>query len=486
MTAAQLKIREWKKCPRKFVADNFGVEPDFWQGEALDALGADFVRFRLALSACAGPGKTAVLAWIGWWFLSCFGEKGEHPKGSAMSVTGQNLKDNLWAEMAKWRSRSAFLLAAFEWTAERIFARHHPATWFLAARSFSKTANAEEQGRTLSGQHSAFVFYLIDESGDIPPAVLRAAEQGLSKCKAGIIVQAGNPTSKEGMLYHSCVNNREQWTVVKITADPDDANRTPRVDIEWAREQIKKYGRDNPWVMAYILGQFPPSSFNALLSVEDVEAAMKRHLREDAYSFAQKRLGIDAARFGDDSWVIFPRQGLASFIPVQMRNPKSHDVSARVAAAKVKWGSEMEFFDDTGGWASGAIDSFRQAGYTPTPINFSGSPIDPRYLNKRAEMWFEMADWVKHGGVLPPVSELVAELTIPTFTFHKGKFQIEEKDQIKTRLGRSPDFADALALTFAMPDMPAAGKSLRGDIGHSGRALTDFDPLAETRETVAA
>jgi hypothetical protein len=54
--------------------------------------------------------------------------------------------------------------------------------------------------------------------------------------------------------------------VVSITADPDDPKRTPRVDIEWAREQIKLYGRENPWVMAYILGLFPPGSINALLS----------------------------------------------------------------------------------------------------------------------------------------------------------------------------------------------------------------------------
>jgi hypothetical protein len=49
------------------------------------------------MQACAGPGKSAVLAWCGWWFLSVQGSRGEHPKGIALSITGDNLKANLWA-----------------------------------------------------------------------------------------------------------------------------------------------------------------------------------------------------------------------------------------------------------------------------------------------------------------------------------------------------------------------------------------------------
>jgi hypothetical protein len=73
-------------------------------------------------------------------------------------------------------------------------------------------------------------------------------------------------------------------------------------------------------------------------------------------------------------------------------------------------------------------------------------------------MWFAMADWVKGGGVLPNLPELVGELSTPTYTFVRGKFQMEPKDQVKERLGRSPDLADALALTFGLPDMPAPMK----------------------------
>src|SRR5678816_1892035 len=93
---------------------------------------------------------------------------------------------------------------------------------------------------------------------------------------------------------------------------------------------------------------------------DDIDAAMRRHLREDAYNWAQKRLGIDVARYGDDLTIIFPRQGLAAFRPQEMRHARgstvSVDIATKVMGAKQTWGSELELFDATGGWAAGAVD----------------------------------------------------------------------------------------------------------------------------------
>ncbi len=481
VTPGQSKINHWREKPAAFVYDNFQVTPDKWQEEALDAFASnDQSKQRISMQACAGPGKSAILAWCGWNFLMCYGDKGRHPKGAAVSITADNLKDNLWAEFSKWRDRSEVLKSSFTWTKERIFAKDHPATWFLSARSFSKTANTEEQGRTLSGLHSEYVLALIDESGDIPLAVVKAAEQALATDKVfGKIIQAGNPTSLDGILYAAATSLRHLWYIVRITGDPDDPNRSPRIDADWAREQIKTYGKDNPWVMAYILGLFPPSSINALLGPDEIEAAMGRHLREEVYGTAQKRLGVDVARFGNDRTVIFPRQGLAAFKPAEMRGARTNEIAARVAMAKSKWNSEVELVDDTGGWGAGVIDSLIQSGHSPMPINFSGKAMDPRYLNKRAEMWFTMAEWVKRGGALPNIPMLSRELSAPTYFFQNGKFQLESKEQIKARLGFSPDMADALALTFAIPEMPST-IAIPGLIQSSG-LLADYDPFDPER-----
>jgi len=473
-------MRHYRQDILSYVGNEFQVEPDNWQRKGLLAFAnKDQKILRLSLQACAGPGKSALLSWAGWWFLCTQGEKGSHPKGAALSITNDNLKDNLWSELSKWQQRSKICTDLFQWTQSRIFAKDHPETWFLSARSFSKKSNSEEQGRVLSGVHSKYVLFLIDESGDIPPVIMKSVDQAFSTADKvmGRVIQAGNPTSTTGMLYAAQSTLANLWHVIRITGDPDDPDRSPRIDIKWAADQIKQYGRSDPWVQSYILGRFPESGINTLLSVDEVEDAMKRHLQEPQYRFAQKRLGIDVARFGDDSTIIFPRQGLRAFNFVEMRNARSNEIAARVALAKSRWDSELEFVDGTGGFGSGVIDSLIQGGHSPYEIHFSSKAIDPRYFNKRSEMLFELAQWVKRGGALPENPELKKELTTPTYSYKNGKFIVEPKDRIKDRLGFSPDKADALALTFALPEMP--GRDDPRTIFGSGRNTDpDFDPLA--------
>lgn len=471
------KIRGWLVDPVVFVQEVFGVEPDIWQAKGLRIL-ARGGRVRLALKACAGPGKTALLAWAGWWFLLCHGgERPEdHPNGLAISCDQDNLRDGLWKELARWRGTSPLLGMLFEQTKEKIFAKDYPSTWFLSARSYAKSADVETVGRTLSGLHGRNIFYLVDESGDMPLQIARSAEQGLTDCECGMLLTAGNTTSTNGLLYHVSGVGRDGWDVITITGDPDDPERSPRVDIEWARNQIRLYGRENPWVMAYVLGQFPPGSINSLLSVDEVEKAMARHLKAQDYDWSQKRIGVDVARFGDDRTVLFPRQGLASFSPVILRHQRTTDIAARVAQGMTKWGAEMCFVDDTGHWGHGVIDNLIAAGYGPVGIQFHGPAIDPRYRNKRAEMWFAMAEWVKRGGSIPYIAEMVGELSAPTYCLVNGKLQLEDKDMIKKRIGRSPDLADALALTFAYPDQPAQ-LTIPGLTLQQSRIQTDYDPF---------
>lgn len=454
-------ILRWRESTRAFAYDNFKFEPDAWQADVFNAFD-DPTKPRISMQACAGPGKTAVETVCGWKFLACYGDKGEHPKGAAVAVTWDNLRDNLWPEFSKWQQRSEYLSAAFTWTKERIFANDHPETWFLSARSWPKSASPDEQGKTLSGLHSKYVLALVDESGAIPTTVLRAAEQALSTNPAfGKIIQAGNPISLDGMLYAAATQLAHLWHVIRITGDPDDPKRSPRIDLEWARAQIHAYGRDNPWVMSYILGLFPPASLNALLGPDEVQAAMARRLDAAVYNWAQRRLGIDVARYGDDRTVIFPRQGLQAFAPHVMRHARGSSVSTDIATAVLakraeQGGDAVMVMDATGGWAAGAADVLKASGTRPVDrpveVQFHAPGFNEKYRNRRAEMWFAMAEWVKKGGALPNQPELVAELSTPTYLFLNGKFQLEPKEQVKERLGRSPDLADALALTFAVAE----------------------------------
>jgi hypothetical protein len=245
--------------------------------------------------------------------------------------------------------------------------------------------------------------------------------------------------------------------------------------VEWAREQIAQFGRDNPWVQSYILGLFPDGSLNTLLSVDEVRTAMGRNLQPDQYEWAQKRLGIDVARFGDDRTVIFPRQGLIAFRPIILRHQRTDAIAAKVLQVKRAFQSELDFVDDTGHWGHGVVDNLLSAGQGAHAVMFSDPAINPRYFNRRAEMWFEMADWVKRGGCLPAMPELVPELTQPRFGYKSGKLILEDKDQVKKRLSFSPDLGDALALTFALADRPGATSTNSPTLR---RALT-YEPHAD-------
>lgn len=477
---ARERIKRWRENPVTFAVDNFNIEPDAWQVEAMTALGGDYdPKRRLCMKACTGPGKSATLAWMGWHRLVCFAQHGEHPKGAALSITKDNLQDNLWAELAKWQGRSEFLKAAFEWTKSTIYAKDHPETWFLSARSFAKDADAESIGRALSGLHSKFPFILLDETGDMPVPVGRAASQIFTGSPIdAAIIQAGNPTSTSGLLYDSCTKGRDSWNVITITADPKDPKRTPRVSVEHAQEMIDTYGSDNPWVMATILGLFPPTGFNSLLGPDDVDQAMNRHYRIEQFGHAPVVLGGDVARQGDDESVISRRQGLVAFPLRSMRIPDTMLVANQFIMESKQYEADGFFVDETGGYGAGVVDAMRQLGHDVVGVQFSGKPNDYRYFNKRSEMYFELADWVKQGGALPKDDKLKEELCAVTFVYQKDKFRIVEKEIIKDAIGRSPDRADALALTFAFP------VSKKPPFGIARSATTDYNPYDLPKKSI--
>jgi phage terminase large subunit len=485
---AVAKLREWRYEPDgaiRFVRERFKAEPDPGQIEALISYQKNP---RTAMKASKGTGKTTTLSWMGWHFLTVW----DDCNIAATSITSDNLRDGLWKEMAVWQNQDALLQRSFKWTKERIFSKHprHEATWWMSFRTWSKSANAQEQSNTLAGLHAKRIMFLLDETGGMPRPIMATAEGALASGEVCKIAQGGNPTNLEGPLYDACTTERALWGLIEMTGDPDNQKRSPRVNIQWARDQIKKYGRNSPWVKVNVFGEFPEASLNTLLGPNDVTEAMGRHVRRDQYEWAQKRLGIDVARFGDDLTVIFPRQGLVAFIPAAMSHPRnspvSVDIAARVLRAKQRWGSELECFDATGGWAAGARDILVAGGHSPISIIYNTPAIDQRYANRRAEMWLEGSEWVKNGGALPNVPELVGELTIPQYTYVNGKFQLEPKEHIKERLGRSPNYADALFNTFCLPDMPASNSLLAQLSGYNqNHAKTDYDPYSDDSERTA-
>jgi hypothetical protein len=198
---------------------------------------------------------------------------------------------------------------------------------------------------------------------------------------------------------------------------------------------------------------FAANASNRLISLELVNASMDKELDENDYKDAPKIMGVDVARFGDDSCVIFKRQGLMAFEPQIYKDIDNMTFAAIIAQEIDKWVPDTVFIDS--GRGEGVIDRLRQIGYEREVVEvpFGGKAInDTRYVNKRAEMWDEMRKWLERGGKLPYMPELRKELTLPEYSFDGlNRIKLESKEKIKDKTGRSPDIADAFGLTFAFP-----------------------------------
>ncbi len=183
------------------------------------------------------------------------------------------------------------------------------------------------------------------------------------------------------------------------------------------------------------------------------------------------------ARQGDDKSVIFPRQGLVAFPPQYMRGANSNQGAGAVIRKWNDWGADACFVDATGGFGAGWIDAMALLGKAPIGVQYAGQAHNStRYHNKRCEMYFDLVKWIKDGGQLPPVPELLAALPATLYTFKGDRLLLEPKEVIKAKIGYSPDDADALAQTFAEPVSP---KQVAPRVS---RHKVDYNPYASMYE----
>lgn len=484
-------VDRYYRNPVAFVREQLEVEPDVWQREALEAVGGG-AEPRVALKACKGPGKSTVMAWIALWFFAT------RPLCNmiVLSITADNLKDNLWKEIALWyaRPKLAWLRRVSELTGERLYALEAPKTWWVSARSFAQDARNDQQANTIAGLHSRHVMVLLDEVSDYPDGVLAAAEGIFSTAgQEAKLVVAGNPTRAEGPLYRICTVQRHRWKVIEITGDPDDPKRSPRIDLENARAKIADDGRDDPWVMVNILGQFPPVSEDKLIGPDEITAACGRSASLGSIENEPVIYGLDVARYGMDSSRLRRRQGIVLFRGHTYKKLDGPTLAQRVAAQLLEdqktfaRKADAIFVDVTGGVGASAFDHLGLLGYGPIlhPVEFAGAADDPRYLNKRAEIWHRAAKWTRRYGCLPTDSrELGAQLCTPWFKLKVvGKrtvFQLQSKEEIKDKGLASPDDADAFALTFTSETVTRRGFGIFDEGRQTHRATADYDPFQES------
>ena len=307
---------------------------------------------------------------------------------------------------------------------------------------------------------------VIDEMADLRPEVWGAIIRPALSDRRGWALFIGTPkgVNQFSELYNYAISGDDpDWCGMMFRVD--ETGLIPDSELRSSRATMSDAQYRQEW-----LCDFSASADNTLITIDVVSKACGKPIREDDCIGLPKILGVDVARFGEDRSVIQRRWGLCAFEPYVFRGMNNMDLAARLVAEIDTWKPDAVFVD--AGRGEGVIDRVRQLGYDVMEVNFGGKPANPHYLNRRAEMWDTLAQWLRAGGALPQNLELKSDLCVPTYSFDAAnRMKIESKEDIKARGLRSPDIADALALTFASPVSPAGARGGRG-------VVADYDVFA--------
>jgi hypothetical protein len=233
------------------------------------------------------------------------------------------------------------------------------------------------------------------------------------------------------------------------------------LDLEqmaWRNNKIITYGPGFEWLFDQEYPATPALAFrsatsNPLISPTTVMAAVNSAYRTQTGALV---IGCDPAEYGDDRTAIVFRQGRTVF-RVEYHEKKGPMEIAGLLANYWHEHRPDALFVDKIGIGSGIVDRLKELHIPVIGVNSAERAHDfERYANRRAEMWWTMKEWLEDTpNRLPNDPSLIADLSAPSYKYRSnGTRLVEAKEDMKKRGIRSPDGADALALTFAEPVIP--------------------------------
>lgn len=460
-----------------------------WQIEFFDTIGKK-LREGLSLQAAMdgvimpvklsrttghGAGKSAALSMFVWWAMSTMVDT----KGVITANTEPQLRTKTWPEIAKWH-RMFIARDLFEITATAIFPidEAHRKTWRMDVIPWS-----EHNTEAFAGLHNIDrrIVIVFDESSGIADGIWEVVEGATTDINTQIIwLATGNPTRATGRLRETAAGGRfaKRWDHKAI--DTRTCRRTNKVQIaEWEQD----YGEDSDFFRVRVRGAFPKTDADSFIGYDLAKSAVSRELPE--VNEHALMMGVDVARFGDDLSVCYFRRGrdARSIPPKAFQKLDTIALAMKVRDLVFEHWPAVVCVDETG-IGAGVVDQLLSM-QLPTiviGINFGGGTdglVEEKCLNKRAEMWFMLREWLSKGCIpeVMPLSEitLVDQLTGPLYTYNdRGFLLLESKKDMKRRKVPSPDHADGLALTFAVqepPINPFGYHRQRQDFGH------DYNPM---------
>ncbi len=298
------------KGPKKWqIADLEAMTAWIAENKVLLAKGLPPKVYKEATVSGRGPGKSTKLAWLTHWMMSC-------NIGSTVIVTANNetqLKTRTWAELGKWHTlainghwfdRQALSYKPSPWFAEAVQKQLKIDTGYYYAQA---QLWSEENPDGFAGVHNPHgVMVQFDEASGIPPPIWTVTEGFFTEpVLHRYWLTASNGRANTGNFFECFHKHRAQWN----RRNQIDARTVEGADLAVLNGIIAQYGEDSDEARIEVLGQFPKSGDKQFISRGVIEAATERALPDPPDNWAPLILGVDVARFGEDSTVLRFRQG---------------------------------------------------------------------------------------------------------------------------------------------------------------------------------
>ncbi len=435
--------------PVAWVADRLGEH--LWSKQAEIARTVAAAR-RTAVQSCHGAGKSYTAARIAAWWLAT------HAPGEAFVVstapTYSQVRAILWREIHRAHVKG------------HLPGHVNQSEWWIGDEivGFGRKPSDYDPD-AFQGIHARAVLVLIDEACGVPKTLWDAASTLVTN-EASRLLAIGNPDDPSSYFAQVCQPD-SGWAVLQIAAadTPNFTGEPVPADLAallisplWVAERRAEWGTDSPLYVAKVLGQFPAFAADAVVPYAWATACQV--LDEPLPDDGTVALGVDVGAGGDAS-VIRERRG-----NVAGRTWRDHDADPEVLVALIlhalrESGATTVNIDTIGvgyGVTGHLRDQCREAGLEidVVGVNVAERAQDPtRFLNLRAELWWAVGrDLSKDRAwdLAAVEDDVLAQLVAPKYSVARGgRIQVEAKDDVRRRLGRSPDDADALLLAFYRP-----------------------------------
>jgi hypothetical protein len=377
-----------------------------------------------------------------------------HFAGFATANTGDQLDDKLWRELSLWWTR-AINKHWFQWTATRFYQVDHKATWGVDALKWSENNPDALGGLHNGGRGQAAI---VDEGSGVPAPIYDVIDATMTDPDSFVFVFA-NPIRKTGRFYELFTRFAHRWRTITV-----DARRAKAANKTQIQQTIEDWGLDSDYVRVNILGEFPRQDAETLIPLPLIEAARVR--KAEGCERYRPVWGLDVARFGDDRTVLASRRHRKH----EWTQPwRGLDTMQTVGRVKALW-DECEVDDrptdivvDVIGIGAGVVDRLRELsgdnllGDTNiVALNVAEAPaVKAKFHRLRDEMYWEGREWFSGLDVECDDAEIGGELGDVLFSYTSaGQIKVEAKDDIKERLGRSPDVGEAFLLSLMRECQP--------------------------------